>query len=100
MTGDREAIFPRHRREEDQHLLQITAEWPSCFLRVPPHVVPSILLPTCDLHPAPWRSDPEQSREPIGGRRQARRSEEHTSELQSLMRISYAVICLKKNKNI
>src|SRR3546814_1759701 len=30
----------------------------------------------------------------------ARRSEEHTSELQSLMRISYAVFCLKKKKNI
>src|SRR3546814_1225789 len=28
------------------------------------------------------------------------RSEEHTSELQSLMRISYAVFCLKKNKRI
>src|SRR3546814_3315783 len=28
----------------------------------------------------------------------ARRSEEHTSELQSLMRISYAVFCLNKNK--
>src|SRR3546814_4744923 len=28
----------------------------------------------------------------------AHRSEEHTSELQSLMRISYAVFCLKKNK--
>src|SRR3546814_20145094 len=28
----------------------------------------------------------------------ATRSEEHTSELQSLMRISYAVYCLKKNK--
>src|SRR3546814_7012102 len=28
------------------------------------------------------------------------RSEEHTSELQSLMRISYAVFCLKKHKNI
>src|SRR3546814_10694390 len=27
------------------------------------------------------------------------RSEEHTSELQSLMRISYAVFCLKKQKN-
>src|SRR3546814_5963637 len=27
------------------------------------------------------------------------RSEEHTSELQSLMRISYAVFCLKKNNN-
>src|SRR3546814_2089199 len=28
------------------------------------------------------------------------RSEEHTSELQSLMRISYAVLCLKKKKRI
>src|SRR3546814_7339620 len=32
----------------------------------------------------------------VGGA--AARSEEHTSELQSLMRISYAVFCLKKNK--
>src|SRR3546814_1676403 len=31
--------------------------------------------------------------------RQEARSEEHTSELQSLMRISYAVFCLKKKKN-
>src|SRR3546814_4510362 len=30
---------------------------------------------------------------------EALRSEEHTSELQSLMRISYAVFCLKKKKN-
>src|SRR3546814_7317476 len=29
-----------------------------------------------------------------------RRSEEHTSELQSLMRISYAVFCLKKKKKL
>src|SRR3546814_4711810 len=29
-----------------------------------------------------------------------RRSEEHTSELQSLMRISYAVFCLKKNTHL
>src|SRR3546814_2193039 len=29
-----------------------------------------------------------------------RRSEEHTSELQSLMRISYAVFCLKKNTTL
>src|SRR3546814_6309852 len=36
-----------------------------------------------------------------GGRANLRRSEEHTSELQSLMRISYAVFCLKKkNTNI
>src|SRR3546814_3821710 len=32
-------------------------------------------------------------------RAQLRRSEEHTSELQSLMRISYAVFCLNKKKN-
>src|SRR3546814_5559841 len=30
----------------------------------------------------------------------AHRSEEHTSELQSLMRISYAVFCLKKKHNL
>src|SRR3546814_7766671 len=35
---------------------------------------------------------------PVALLRLARRSEEHTSELQSLMRISYAVFCLKKKK--
>src|SRR3546814_10663779 len=34
-----------------------------------------------------------------GYRQHEARSEEHTSELQSLMRISYAVFCLKKKKN-
>src|SRR3546814_8074733 len=33
------------------------------------------------------------------GRQRTARSEEHTSELQSLMRISYAVFCLKKKNN-
>src|SRR3546814_1068953 len=40
---------------------------------------------------------------PIGAStitQQVARSEEHTSELQSLMRISYAVFCLKKKNNI
>src|SRR3546814_10210818 len=37
--------------------------------------------------------------DPYAGAQLALRSEEHTSELQSLMRISYAVFCLKK-KNI
>src|SRR3546814_9959645 len=45
--------------------------------------------PTCGSSPTPRAGD-----EPHVGR-----SEEHTSELQSLMRISYAVFCLKK-KNI
>src|SRR3546814_1622664 len=39
-------------------------------------------------------------RQGLVGRVDAARSEEHTSELQSLMRISYAVFCLKKKKNI
>src|SRR3546814_5647259 len=34
----------------------------------------------------------------FGSRETHERSEEHTSELQSLMRISYAVLCLKKKK--
>src|SRR3546814_3022372 len=40
---------------------------------------------------------PHPARHPLG-RPVAPRSEEHTSELQSLMRISYAVFCLKKKK--
>src|SRR3546814_10342134 len=44
-----------------------------------------------------WRSRPaRQGRADQGAGRS--RSEEHTSELQSLMRISYAVFCLKKKK--
>src|SRR3546814_7532030 len=44
--------------------------------------------PPCDQHRKPHRP-----------RHRAKlRSEEHTSELQSLMRISYAVFCLNKNK--
>src|SRR3546814_6280758 len=40
-----------------------------------------------------------QARAAGGADARGRRSEEHTSELQSLMRISYAVFCLKKKKN-
>src|SRR3546814_10001032 len=43
--------------------------------------------------------DPEATlEEPLIVRPTSERSEEHTSELQSLMRISYAVFCLKKKK--
>src|SRR3546814_7990201 len=40
-----------------------------------------------------------EQRLPLLGEADDVRSEEHTSELQSLMRISYAVFCLKKKKN-
>src|SRR3546814_9444624 len=44
----------------------------------------------------------QQQCHPFGDQQQrvVMRSEEHTSELQSLMRISYAVFCLKKKKQI
>src|SRR3546814_18471081 len=41
----------------------------------------------------------KELREPKLPELDAERSEEHTSELQSLMRISYAVFCLKKKNN-
>src|SRR3546814_3046389 len=47
------------------------------------------------------RSRPSDFRWRLNGARQYRvRSEEHTSELQSLMRISYAVFCLKKKTSV
>src|SRR3546814_9130382 len=52
------------------------------------------------------RIGPERERRPPGGgyfvsrcKAKAARSEEHTSDLQSLMRISYAVFCLKKKQH-
>src|SRR3546814_4766290 len=42
---------------------------------------------------ARWKQHPRQQSPAL-----SHRSEEHTSELQSLMRISYAVFCLKKKK--
>src|SRR3546814_2322358 len=50
--------------------------------------------------PDRWATFRRGHARPAGSRRRlpVRRSEEHTSELQSLMRISYAVFCLKKKK--
>src|SRR3546814_9828008 len=50
-------------------------------------IVPQLLVAVDD--PRPYGDD-------VAGRDGGVRSEEHTSELQSLMRISYAVFCLKK----
>src|SRR3546814_7812128 len=46
----------------------------------------------------PWHLR-EQRQQMFDEAEAARRSEEHTSELQSLLRISYAVVCMKKKKN-
>src|SRR3546814_10816600 len=58
--------------------------------------------PICDGRPPEWRTAGQDRAEgqrragPGAAVRHSGRSEEHTSELQSLMRISYAVFCLKK----
>src|SRR3546814_5224064 len=56
------------------------------------------------FQPGLWNALPEFVRKRLVQRVQAElpdlRSEEHTSELQSLMRISYAVFCLKKKKEL
>src|SRR3546814_8711759 len=48
-----------------------------------------------------WRHSRQPSGHPMTSHlaENLKRSEEHTSELQSLMRISYAVFCLKKKKH-
>src|SRR3546814_9561580 len=63
------------------------------FRRVAPRGIPK--------HPPCLAADPGKgfAREGLLRGKTCSRSEEHTSELQSLMRISYAVFCLKK-KNI
>src|SRR3546814_8431463 len=63
----------------------------------------SYRLPACtrDASGAPGKRSDQRAGAGEGhrvGRYAVRRSEEHTSELQSLMRISYAVFCLKKKK--
>src|SRR3546814_4173475 len=47
-------------------------------------------------HPRGDRGDPLWPEPPVAQGRDPQRSEEHTSELQSLMRISYAGFCLKQ----
>src|SRR3546814_3689745 len=50
---------------------------------------------------AGWAAEDTQLRTPCWPARQLRfRSEEHTSELQSLLRISYAVFCLKNKRAV
>src|SRR3546814_10814408 len=49
--------------------------------------------------PSAQPSSSRVGRDRIAGLPSILRSEEHTSELQSLMRISYAVFCLKKKQN-
>src|SRR3546814_1991162 len=65
----------------------------TCALPISPEAPAEPEPVTADAETEDAEAKPKRRR---GGRR--KRSEEHTSELQSLMRISYAVFCLKKKK--
>src|SRR3546814_2763470 len=65
--------------------------------------MPRMSRPPMRTAPSEGSRKPETARRIVvlphpEGPRKLKRSEEHTSELQSLMRISYAVFCLKKKK--
>src|SRR3546814_2572570 len=89
---DQVAALADHRRLQEVHPADEFGHRPGARMLVD-------LLRAVALDDAP----PEHHRDAIrhGERLLLVRSEEHTSELQSLMRISYAVFCLKKkNTNI
>src|SRR3546814_5136642 len=58
-----------------------------------PYYIEYCLSGHCSIGAVNSKMDPSHTRDGIH-----ERSEEHTSELQSLMRNSYAVVCLKKTK--
>src|SRR3546814_2266133 len=93
-----------------EHVADLRAQCaPDAFAGFDPERFPSTTLPALALAAAAYRyTGPVGERVSLALRdalwEQGRdisdtRSEEHTSELQSLMRISYAVFCLKKKKS-
>src|SRR3546814_3401668 len=94
--GDKEALFAKAFRLytlEELAFVDEALEKPSARM-VAEHLLHSALVLHCSQSSACGRMG-------MAGFAlfSAERSEEHTSELQSLMRISYAVFCLKKNTN-
>src|SRR3546814_2042599 len=63
---------------------------------VPPGAYGTIMRMGLSGNAAAWATSGEMQADATESKRNRRRSEEHTSELQSLMRISYADICLQK----
>src|SRR3546814_1807814 len=79
----------------------------SRFVRVPPSRVPSLSVSgdlsaegrlTQGLGGSIFMLEPRHAGSVVSAADPEERSEEHTSELQSLMRISYAVFCWKKKR--
>src|SRR3546814_7370948 len=79
--------------QSDRRRLQIVASFRNNLVQI-------IGLERTTILPIPTRKNQRGGKPPSRiDEEQRRRSEEHTSELQSLMRISYADFCLKKKKS-
>src|SRR3546814_8580410 len=95
----RSVIVETFQPGDDHRLLVINGELIAATKRTPGHVVGDGTHTIAELVEA-VNQDPRRGvgHEKVLTRLEldAQRSEEHTSELQSLMRISYAVFCLKK----
>src|SRR3546814_7542551 len=90
LPSDRAIVMARRMLFEATEGLQQGRE-PTATLARPQAVrAAGVLLPH-DQKPQEWAR-----KHPVYGEDQPVRSEEHTSELQSLMRSSYAILCLKK----
>src|SRR3546814_3577531 len=85
-------------REQSKHVRELQAGDAPAADTLPLHIPASYWLDLKDYDPVATALGLDMPMLVLHGARDYR-SEEHTSELQSLMRISYAVFCLKK-KNI
>src|SRR3546814_6764203 len=77
--------------------LAVLAQW-RCEAKLAMKVHRSAFTPPPKVMSAVVHIRPADAAQGVDPKQLERRSEEHTSELQSLMRISYAVFCLKKKK--
>src|SRR3546814_4923995 len=94
---EQQPIYPKHDDRDDDDGLN----WPritGITLAIAVHVAALLLLLAPVAPPGGAEDDDDVTRVVIIEPPPPPRSEEHTSELQSLMRISYAVFCLKKKK--
>src|SRR3546814_7808636 len=95
--GGRRAISHDHhgRARHDRN----EPEWPTIWVDLPTPALQSRLPGATPKQPFSYNDLPTLGQDFNRAARGMTRSEEHTSELQSLMRISYAVFCLKKKTN-
>src|SRR3546814_2558558 len=88
-------LFRSHARRDDREQQHRGRHVDRLFLD---HRLQEIALQLLDREEQYQRPQRGHRRDGEGEQHGGNRSEEHTSELQSLMRISYAVFCLKKKK--